>query len=345
MKPLLAAIERRPTPHTPVWIMRQAGRYLPEYRELRAKTGGFLHMCKTPEIACEITLQPLRRFPLDAAIIFSDILTIPDAMGLGLSFIEGEGPCFARHIRSEADVANLPAIDCSTELDYVSKAIKLVAGELPAHTALIGFSGSPWTIATYMIEGGSPKGEFNHSTNMLYNQPELLTALLQKITDAVIDYLYMQIQAGAEVVQIFDTWGGILPEQSYLDFSLAPMTQIIRRLRSLAPDIPNILFTKGGGHWLPAIASSGCDCVGLDWTTSLTRARNQVGHNCALQGNLDPAILRCPPEIIQAHTYSMLASFGNHHGYIANLGHGITPDIPPEHAAAFIQTVHEFKMT
>jgi len=342
MKPLLAAINRQSTPHTPVWMMRQAGRYLPEYRELRAKTGGFMRMCQTPEIACEITLQPIRRFPLDAAIIFSDILTIPDAMGLELTFVEGEGPSFAKRIGNENDIAALPRIDPINQLGYVARALELTAKELPSQVTLIGFSGSPWTIATYMIEGGSPKGSFVLSRRMLYSQPELLRALLDKLTEAVTNYLIMQIDAGAEVVQIFDTWGGILPAQSYLDFSLAPMSTIIRRVQQHSPHTPITLFTKGGGQWLTAMAASGCDCIGVDWTTNLTQARNQVGHKCALQGNLDPAILRSPPEVIRAHTNAMLQSYGNHPGHIANLGHGITPDIPPEHAEAFIHAVHDF---
>ena len=346
MKPLLAAIRKQPVPHTPVWMMRQAGRYLPEYRELRAQSGGFLHMCQTPEIACEITLQPIRRFPVDAAIIFSDILTIPDAMGLGLSFVEGEGPCFAKTIRSEADILALPKLDAERDLGYVGAALRLVASALPSQVALIGFAGSPWTIATYMIEGKSSKGknEFLHSKNMLYQQPELMHVLLNALADAVADYLLMQIRSGAEVVQIFDTWGGVLPVQSYLEFSLASIQRIIRTVQQKAPDTPVIVFTKGGGQWLQAIAETGCDAIGLDWTTSLTHARNQVGHKCALQGNLDPAILRQNPSIIRQHTHTMLKSFGNRPGYIANLGHGITPDIPLQHAAAFVESVHQFQL-
>lgn len=330
------AVER-----TPVWMMRQAGRYLPEYRAVRAKAGGFMDMCKNPELACEVTLQPLRRFRLDAAILFSDILTIPDAMGLGLYFVQGEGPKFERWVRNARDIEQLVTPSMSDALDYVMQAVRVIRRELDGLVPLIGFSGSPWTLAAYMVEGQSSR-DFVHLKALMYQSPKLMHALLMKIADAVVDYLNAQITAGAQAVMIFDTWGGVLPHAEYETYSLEYMRYIIARLKADASGakVPAILFTKGGGQWLSAIKESGAQGVGLDWTTSLSRAREVLGEEIALQGNLDPAILRASPEKIEHHVAKVLADYGHGHRHIFNLGHGITPDINPEHAQAMIEAVH-----
>jgi len=339
----LRALARQPVDYTPVWMMRQAGRYLPEYRATRSQAGDFLALCKNTELACEVTLQPLRRYALDAAILFSDILTIPDAMGLGLYFSEGEGPKFHNPIRSEADVARLEVIDTPRDLPYVLDAVRAIRRELGGSVPLIGFSGSPWTLATYMIEGGSTR-DFGRSKLWVYDNPEVLHQLLDKLARSVTDYLNAQIAAGAQAVQIFDTWGGALSDSAYREFSLDYMTRIVSGLDREADGrkVPVILFTKGGGQWLEAIAASGCDAAGLDWSTGIADARRRVGDRIALQGNMDPAVLRASPQRIRDEVARILADFGPGEGHVFNLGHGITPDIAPENVTSFIDAVHEF---
>ena len=339
----LRALARQPVDKTPVWMMRQAGRYLPEYRQVRGQAGDFMSLCKNTELACEVTLQPLERFELDAAILFSDILTIPDAMGLGLYFAEGEGPKFHKPLRSEADIDQLEVINTAVDLTYVTDAVSMIRQELNGRVPLIGFSGSPWTLATYMIEGQSSR-DFTRAKTMLYTQPELLHQLLEKLALSVIDYLNAQILAGAQVVQIFDTWGGALSYSAYLEFSLTYMAKIVDGLIKQADgrDVPVILFTKGGGLWLEAMADTGCDCLGLDWSVDLGAAHQRVGDKVALQGNMDPAILRAKPEVIRGEVKRILGSFGENDGHVFNLGHGITPDINPDNAKIFIDAVHEF---
>jgi len=339
---LIRALLRQPVDVTPVWMMRQAGRYLPEYRETRKKAGSFMQLCTNPELACEVTLQPLDRFPLDAAILFSDILTIPDAMGLGLYFSDGEGPRFERPVRTEEQVRALGIPDPETELRYVMDAVRLIRRELGGRVPLIGFSGSPWTLATYMVEGGSSK-DFRTIKAMLYERPELLDHLLDTVARSVALYLNAQIRAGAQTVMIFDTWGGALTPGDYLRFSLKPMERIIDSLQREyeGQRIPVILFTKNGGQWLETMADSGADALGLDWTTDLSDARRRVGDRVALQGNLDPSVLYASPEHIRGQVAKVLASFGNGTGHVFNLGHGIHPGIKPEHAGAMIEAVHE----
>ena len=339
----LRALARQPVDKTPVWMMRQAGRYLPEYRQVRGQAGDFMSLCKNTELACEVTLQPLERFELDAAILFSDILTIPDAMGLGLYFAEGEGPKFHKPLRSEADIDQLEVTNTAVDLTYVTDAVSMIRQELNGRVPLIGFSGSPWTLATYMIEGQSSR-DFTRAKTMLYTQPELLHQLLEKLALSVIDYLNAQILAGAQVVQIFDTWGGALSHSAYLEFSLTYMAKIVDGLIKQADgrDVPVILFTKGGGLWLEAMADTGCDCLGLDWTVDIGAAHHRVGDKVALQGNMDPAILRAKPEVIRGEVKRILGSFGQNDGHVFNLGHGITPDINPDNAKIFIDAVHEF---
>ena len=333
---------REPVDVTPVWMMRQAGRYLPEYRATRKQAGNFMNLCQSPELACEVTLQPLRRYPFDAAILFSDILTIPDAMGQGLYFEEGEGPRFRKVIRSEADVEQLPEIKTENDLTYVTDAVALIRRELNGSVPLIGFSGSPWTLATYMIEGGGSK-DFRVAKEFMYNNPEAMHLLLNKLADAVIDYLNSQITAGAQAVQIFDTWGGILTTTNYLDYSLAYMKKIVFNLinENEGRSVPIILFTKNGGLWLESIADSGANAVGLDWTIEIGKARERIGERCALQGNMDPSILYASPQAIQAEVGNILASFGNGNGHVFNLGHGITPEVNPDNVSAFVDAVHE----
>ena len=336
----LKALARQPVDRTPIWMMRQAGRYLPEYRTTRAKAGDFMSLCKNTELACEVTLQPLARYELDAAILFSDILTIPDAMGLGLYFEEGEGPKFRKPVRTEADIEQLNVVNTASDLAYVTDAVAMIRRELHGRVPLIGFSGSPWTLATYMIEGQSSR-DFARTKTMLYTQPELMHQLLDKLALSVIDYLNAQISAGAQVVQIFDTWGGALSQAAYLEFSLAYMQKIVSGLTKQAEgrDVPVILFTKGGGHWLEAMAETGCDALGLDWTVDIGAARARVGNKVALQGNMDPAVLRADPARIESEVATILQSFGQGSGHIFNLGHGITPDIDPAHAKVFIEAV------
>lgn len=339
---LIRALLRQPVDRTPAWIMRQAGRYLPEYREVRAKAGNFMTLCSTPELACEVTLQPLRRFPLDAAILFSDILTIPDAMGLGLYFSEGEGPRFKNPANDARRIAQLPIPDPETELRYVMDAVRLIRRELNGEVPLIGFSGSPWTLATYMVEGGSSR-EFSQIKRMLYDEPALLHQLLKKNAEAVARYLNAQIAAGAQAVMIFDTWGGVLTPAGYREFSLDYMRSIVSRLtrEHQGLRIPVILFTKNGGQWLHWIADSGCDAAGVDWTTSLADARAQTGDRIALQGNLDPSALYASPDIIRSEVAKVLADYGHGHGHVFNLGHGIHPQIDPDHVTVMLEALHE----
>lgn len=338
---LLRAIWHQPLDRTPIWIMRQAGRYLPEYRKVRAEAGSFLKLCKTPELACQVTLQPIERFPLDAAILFSDILTIPDAMGLGLFFQEGEGPGFERPVRTARDIQALEIPEPEEKLSYVLDAIKLIQHELDGKVPLIGFCGSPWTLSTYMVEGRAFK-QFPLVQEMRQKEPKLLHALLDKLADSVAAHLNAQIKAGVQVVMIFDTWGGMLETNDYLEFSLHYVEKIMGKLikEHNGQRIPVILFTKNGGQWLSLMSRVGCDVLGVDWNTSLTRARELVGDKVALQGNLDPSILLQSPEIIRAEAARVLNEYGEGSGHIFNLGHGITPDVPPEHVAVLIDAVH-----
>jgi uroporphyrinogen decarboxylase len=338
----LRALSRERVDRTPVWMMRQAGRYLPEYRATRGRAGSFLQLCKAPELACEVTLQPLERYPLDAAILFSDILTVPDAMGLGLSFGEGEGPRFKRTIARDADVAALATPDMETELAYVMDAVRLIRRELGGRVPLIGFSGSPWTVATYMVEGGTSKN-FSRIKGMLYDKPALLHQLLERVTRTTIDYLNAQVAAGAQAVMVFDTWGSILTPKTYHGFSLDYMQRIVDGVTREAEGrkVPVVLFTKGGGPWLEAMAATGCDALGVDWTTDLGEARARVGDRVALQGNLDPAVLYASPEVIREEVRQVLASYGPGSGHVFNLGHGIHPEVKPEHAGAMIDAVVE----
>lgn len=338
----LRALLRQPVDVTPVWMMRQAGRYLPEYRATRATAGSFLDLCKNAQFACEVTLQPLERFPLDAAILFSDILTVPDAMGLGLYFEEGEGPRFRKCVRSALDVAALPVPDAEKDLGYVMDCVRVIRHELNGRVPLIGFSGSPWTLATYMVEGGSSK-EFRAIKTMLYSQPEVLHELLGKLAETVTAYLNAQIRAGAQAVQIFDTWGGVLSHAAYREFSLAYMKKIICGLtrEHEGRRVPVILFTKGGGQWLEAMADTGADALGLDWTTDIGVARARVGDRVSLQGNMDPSVLYGTPTRIREEVAAILASFGKGSGQVFNLGHGISQFADPERARVFVDAVHE----
>jgi uroporphyrinogen decarboxylase len=338
----LRALLRQPVDRTPVWMMRQAGRYLPEYRATREQAGDFMALCSNPQLACEVTLQPLERYPLDAAILFSDILTIPDAMGLGLYFEPGEGPCFRKTVRSAAEVEALQVVNTAEQLSYVTDAVTTIRRELNGRVPLIGFSGSPWTLATYMIEGGSSR-DFRRAKEMLYNQPEVMDLFLGKLADSVIDYLNAQIRAGAQVVQIFDTWGGALSAAAYQRFSLAPMQRIVQGLikEHEGRAVPVILFTKGGGQWLESMVETGATCLGLDWTSDIGQARQRVGTRVALQGNMDPAVLYSDHQRIREEVASILASYGAGSGHVFNLGHGITPEVDPAAAGAFINAVVE----
>lgn len=357
---LLRALRFESIDTTPVWMMRQAGRYLPEYKATRAEAGDFMSLCKDTDRATEVTLQPLRRFDLDAAILFSDILTIPDAMGLGLYFETGEGPKFKRQVRTQADVDNLPLLDVNDSLDYVMRAVTSIRKALNGQVPLFGFSGSPWTLATYMIEGGGSK-DYRYTKGMLYSQPELLHALLDKLATAVTDYLDAQIVAGAQIVQIFDSWGGALGHRQFIEFSHLYNKRIIAELKLRHPDTPVVLFTKGGGLWLDIQADSEADVLGLDWTMPLDRARQvltqsqrqltklhkKIQRSKAIQGNLDPSTLYASPQMIRDEVKFMLDSAyadGNKTGYIANLGHGITQWVNPDHAKVFIDAVHEYQI-
>ncbi len=338
----LRALLRQPTEYTPIWMMRQAGRYLPEYNETRARAGDFLSLCKNPDLATEVTLQPLARFPLDAAILFSDILTVPDAMGLGLYFSTGEGPKFERPLRDEWEIRDLAVPDPDVHLRYVMDAVSQIRKALAGEVPLIGFSGSPFTLACYMVEGGS-SADFTLVKTMAYQRPELLHHILDINARAVTAYLNAQIQAGAQAVMIFDTWGGALSHAAYHEFSLAYIERIVD---GLIPErdgaaVPSIVFTKGGGLWLESIAAIGCNAVGLDWTIDIGQARSRVGDKVALQGNLDPTILLTTPEIIRTEASKVLESYGQGSGHVFNLGHGISQHTPPENALALVEAVHD----
>ena len=339
---LLRALLRQPVDVTPVWMMRQAGRYLPEYQATRAKAGDFMTLCQNPELACEVTLQPLARYPLDAAILFCDILTIPDAMGLGLYFESGEGPRFRKPVHTAADVAALKVTDPHQDLGYVMDAVATIRRALNGTVPLIGFAGSPWTLATYMVEGGSSK-DFRRIKAMMFDQPELLHRLLGVLAESVTRYLNAQIAAGAQAVQIFDTWGGVLSPTNYRDFSLHYMAKIVKGLvkERVGRRVPVILFTKNGGQWLEAMANSGADALGLDWTVDIGEARQRVGAQVALQGNMDPSVLYASPERIRQEVAAILASFGSGNGHVFNLGHGIHQYADPHKVAIFIDAVHE----
>jgi uroporphyrinogen decarboxylase len=347
MKPLendtfLKALQRQPTPYTPVWLMRQAGRYLPEYNSTRKRAGSFLGLAKNPHYATEVTLQPLERFALDAAILFSDILTIPDAMGLGLYFADGEGPKFEQPLRDEAAIRQLAVPDIGATLRYVTDAVSQIRRALNGRVPLIGFSGSPYTLACYMVEGGA-SNDFRTIKSLLWNRPELLHHILDVNARAVVAYLNAQIDAGAQAVMLFDTWGGSLNAAAYEEFSLAYLRRIVAGLKREhdGARVPSIVFTKGGGNWLEAIAAIGCDAVGLDWTIDIGAARRRIGRQVALQGNLDPMTLFAKPEVIQAEVGRLLASFGQGSGHVFNLGHGISQYTPPEHVAALVEAAHE----
>ncbi len=338
----LKACLQQPVDRTPIWMMRQAGRYLPEYRELRAEAGSFMDLCTNPELACEVTLQPLRRYPLDAAILFSDILTIPDAMGLGLYFTPGEGPAFHNPVKTKADVAALPMPDPNQELKYVTDAVATIRRELKGEVPLIGFSGSPWTLATYMVEGGTTKN-FSEVKGMMYREPAVMHQLLDKLADSIILYLNAQVESGAQALMIFDTWGGVLSPRDYQEFSLRYMHKIVDGLKREyeGQTIPVTLFTKGGGAWLDIMAATGCDCLGVDWTTDLADARAKVDGKVALQGNMDPSMLYASDERIRDEVATILASYGKGSGHVFNLGHGIHQTVAPEKAGVFIDSVHE----
>ncbi|SIN82182.1 uroporphyrinogen decarboxylase [Paraburkholderia phenazinium] len=342
----LRALLRQPTDYTPIWLMRQAGRYLPEYNATRARAGSFLGLAKSPAYATEVTLQPLERYPLDAAILFSDILTVPDAMGLGLEFVAGEGPSFAHPVRTEADVARLAVPDIGATLRYVTDAVSEIRKALTdaqgrQRVPLIGFSGSPWTLACYMVEG-SGSADFRTVKSMLYARPDLMHRILEVNARSVAAYLNAQIEAGAQAVMIFDTWGGALADGIYQRFSLHYIAQVVSQLKRDhdGEKVPVITFTKGGGLWLDEIAATGVDAVGLDWTVNLARARERVGGRVALQGNIDPSVLFAPPSAIRIEARAVLDSFGNHPGHVFNLGHGISQFTPPENVAELVDEVH-----
>ncbi|MGR9000061.1 MAG: uroporphyrinogen decarboxylase [Gammaproteobacteria bacterium] len=340
----IRALLKQPVDRTPVWMMRQAGRYLPEYRKVREQAGSFLNLCTNPELACEVTMQPLRRFDFDAAILFSDILTIPDAMGLGLYFTEGEGPKFKYPVKTAADVKKLPIPDPATDLRYVLDAVRLIRKTLQGSVPLIGFSGSPWTLATYMVEGGSSKS-FQKVKGLMYEQPQLLHIMLDKLAKSVAAYLNAQIEAGAQAVMLFDTWGGMLTSEDYVEFSLYYARQVRSLLKTDVTgqqQIPAILFTKGGGLWLEAMTDAGYDALGLDWQTDIQKARARVGDMVALQGNMDPVALYAQPEIITEKVKTILHKYGSGSGHVFNLGHGILPDINPDHVKAMVDAVHQY---
>ncbi len=338
----LRALLRQPTEYTPLWMMRQAGRFLPEYRETRKRAGSFLGLCKNPDFATEVTMQPLDRFPLDAAILFSDILTVPDAMGLGLYFSDGEGPKFERPLRDEASIMALRVPDIDRDLRYVTDAVSQIRKTLDGRVPLIGFSGSPFTLSCYMVEGGG-SDDYARVKTLMYNEPKLMHHILEVTTQAVIAYLNAQIEAGAQAVMIFDSWGGVLSHSAFHEFSLAYTQRIVAGLikEKDGVRIPNIVFTKGGGLWIESIANTGCDAIGLDWTMDIGVARQKVGHKVALQGNLDPAVLFANPHAIRTEVEKVLSSYGYGSGHVFNLGHGISQHTNPENVAAMVAAVHE----
>jgi uroporphyrinogen decarboxylase len=340
---LIKALQRQPVDKTPVWIMRQAGRYLPEYRKIRQQAGSFMNLCRNPELACEVTLQPLRRFDLDAAIIFCDILVVAEAMGLDLEFVAGEGPKFNNPIQSEKDIAALKQPEPRQDLNYVAEAIQLTQQELQGNVPLIGFCGSPWTLACYMIEGGGSK-TFSKIKGLMYRNPKALHNLLEKITQATLAYLTMQIEAGVNAVMIFDTWGGVLSPTTYEAFSLDYMNKIVNQLplQQANGSVPTTLFTKNGGLWLDKLATANCQGIGLDWTINLTSAKKQLGNQFALQGNLDPCVLYADEAVIRSEVKRVLNEFGTGPGHVFNLGHGIYPDVDPDKVAILVDAVHEY---
>ena len=337
------ALLKKEVTRTPIWVMRQAGRYLPEYRATRKKAGDFLTLCKSSDLACEVTLQPLERFDLDAAILFSDILTIPDAMGLGLHFVEGEGPKFTNPLNTLQDIENLKKPDVSQELSYVSEAVSVIKKNLKGRVPLIGFTGSPWTLATYMVEGGSSK-TFSKVKGLMYENPKHMHQLLDVLADTVIDYLNSQIESGADSVMIFDTWGGLLNKESYENFSLRYMSKIVDGITREYEGkiIPVTLFTKGGSAWLEQIAATGCDAIGIDWTIEIGEAERRVGGQVALQGNLDPSVLFASKEVIKTEVNKILGQFKGSTGHVFNLGHGITPEVNPESMKFLVDAVHSY---
>ncbi len=339
----LRALNREDVPRTPVWVMRQAGRYLPEYLKVRKQAGDFMSLCSNPELACEVTLQPIDRFNLDAAILFSDILTIPDAMGLGLHFETGEGPKFSNPVRTAADVEKLPIPDPTDSLRYVMDAVSTIRRELNGRVPLIGFSGSPWTLATYMVEGGGTK-DFAKIKGMLFSDPLTLHKMLDKTAQSVISYLNAQVEAGAQSLMVFDTWGGVLAPANYREFSLRYMQQIVDGLTRQADGrkVPVVLFTKNGGQWLDIMADTGCDGLGVDWTTDLSDARARTGDRVALQGNLDPSVLYGSPESIRTEVQRVLDSYGTGPGHVFNLGHGIHQFVNPDNLGVMVEAVREF---
>jgi uroporphyrinogen decarboxylase len=338
----LRALLREPTPYTPIWIMRQAGRYLPEYNQTRARAGSFLALCKNPDLATEVALQPLARFPLDAAILFSDILTVPDAMGLGLHFVEGEGPRFERPLRQEWEIRDLTVPDPAGSLRYVMDAVAQLRRALNNGVPLIGFSGSPFTLACYMIEGRGSQ-DFLETKRMLYARPDLMHRILEVNARAVAAYLNAQIESGAQAVMLFDTWGGALSHAAFHEFSLNYLQSVLSAVHRSHDGqvVPRLVFTKGGGLWLESLAGIGADCVGLDWTIDIGNARKRVGREVALQGNLDPGVLFAGPEQVRAETANILAGFGSGGGHVFNLGHGVSQFTPPENVSALVDAVHE----
>ena len=338
----IRALLKQPVDKTPVWMMRQAGRYLPEYKAIRAEAGSFMNLCTNPELACEVTLQPLERFDFDAAILFSDILTIPDAMGLGLYFSEGEGPKFKSPVRTAADIDKLFIPDPEQELKYVMDAVRLIRKNLQGRVPLIGFSGSPWTLATYMVEGSSSK-TFSKVKGLMFEQPKLMHKMLDKLAQSVAVYLNAQIAAGAQTVMLFDTWGGALGTEEYLEFSLRYAQQVRELLNTNVDgqEVPTVLFTKGGGQWLESMADAGYDALGLDWQTDISLARARVGSKVALQGNMDPITLYANPEVIRGKIANILSKYGAGSGHVFNLGHGILPDMNPDHVKVMVDAVHE----
>ncbi len=334
----MRALRREPTERTPIWLMRQAGRYLPEYRATRARAGSFLDLAGNPEMACEVTLQPIERYGFDASILFSDILILPHAMGLGLGFVAGEGPFFERPIQGPADIKALPMPDPNDDTGYVMEAVRLIRAGLPEQTPLIGFAGSPWTVATYMIEGRSSK-DFARAKQLLLAEPEAAHDLMNHLADATAAYLTAQVEAGADALMLFDSWGGVLSPRLYREFSLASQQRIVDQVRSKHPAIPIILFGKGCGQHLELLADTGCEGLGVDWTMDLSEARARVGHRVALQGNLDPAVMLTTPEIVASEARRVLDSFGDGPGHIFNLGHGITPGVDPENVSVLVETV------
>jgi len=338
----MKALRREPTERRPIWMMRQAGRYLPEYRATRAKAGSFLKLAGNPELACEVTLQPIERYGFDASILFSDILILPHAMGLGLGFEPGEGPYFDHPIRTPADIEKLPTPDPNDDTGYVMEAVRLIRQNLPSGTPLIGFAGSPWTVATYMIEGRSSK-DFATAKKMLLAEPKAAHQLMNHLADTTAAYLIAQVEAGADALMIFDSWGGALSPTLYRTFSLASQQRIVDQVKQTCPDTPMILFGKGCGQHLELLADTGCQGLGVDWTMDMAEARRRVGDRVALQGNLDPAVMLTNPDIIQREARRVLDSFGDGPGHIFNLGHGITPGVPPEHVKVLVETVKTTK--